>query len=248
MNKLKTLLPLCYLAIAEIGVGASLDDVFISLYNEMNTTNTTQSAFMSAVTGDRFCWFNHYRAARGNIPDEVLSDWYTNMVAAVVPDYVARAGTNCWLGVKQYAITDMAVDTAISCSTNCWFAVAREHGLVRSSLRSAQDLDALRGINQCQREVLADGVVVVSVPGLFSEEQALRDSLVTSMKEEQSWREDVAAALRCALRTFAKSTTFTHQSPPEHNSIVSNLVNAALLNAEESALLGLTNIVDGVAQ
>ena len=68
MNKLKTLLPLCYLAIAEIGVGASLDDVFISLYNEMNTTNTTQSAFMSAVTGDRFCWFNHYRAARGNIP------------------------------------------------------------------------------------------------------------------------------------------------------------------------------------
>ena len=248
MSKLKTTTALIILAVAKTSVGSSLAEVFMSLYDEMNTTNTTQAAFMDAVAEDRFLWFNLYRTARANISDCVLSGWYTNLVSATVPDNVESSGTNLWLGIKQYAIADMASDTAICNSTNCWFATAREHGFIRDGLRSDGDWEALLGKDQCEREVMPDGVVIVSVPGLFSDQQLQRESMVRQMKNVQSWHEDVAMGMRRALRRFTKSESFAGLSQQEHNSIVSNLVEMARLTQEEAAALGLTNRIEVVSQ
>ena len=248
MSKLKTTAALILWVIVKTGIGSSLEEVFISLYDEMNTTNASQSTFMDAVAQDRFLWFNLYRAARANISDCALSDWYTNLVSATVPDNVESSGTNLWLEIKQYAIADMASDTAICNSTNCWFATAREHGYIRDGLRSDGDWEVLLGMDQCERQVMPDGVVIVSVPGLFSDQQLQRESMVRQMKVEQSWHEDVATGMRRALRRFTTSESFAGLSQQEHNSIVSNLVEAARLTQEEASLLGLTNRVGSVSQ
>ena len=248
MNKLKIAIALGLQIMIKINIASSLEDVFVSLYNEMNTTNVTQSAYMDAVLEDRFLWFNLYRTARANISDCTLSDWYANLVSATVPDNVESSGTNLWLGIKQYAIADMASDTAICNSTNCWFATAREHGAIRQGLRSDGDWEVLLGMDQCEREVRPDGVVIVSVPGLFGEQQLQRESMVRQMKVVQSWHEDVAMGMRRALGRFTTSESFAGLSQQEHNAIVSNLVETARLTQEEAASLGLTNRVGSVSQ
>ena len=248
MNKLKTTIALGLLVVIRVSIASSLEEAFVSLYNEMKATNATQSAFMDAVLVDRFRWFNLYRATRNNISDDALSEWYANLAAARVPDNVEASGTNLWLKVKQYAIADMSFDTAVCNSTSCWFAIAREHGVIRSGLRSASDWEALLGIDQSEREVMPDGVVIVSVPGLFGDQHRQRESMVRQMKEVQFWNEELATGMRCALKNFAKSACFTSLSQPERNSIVSNLVEAAHLTQEESASLGLTNMVESVSQ
>ena len=243
MNKLKMIRAFSLLALARIGVCSSLDDVFVSLYAEMNTTNTTQSAFMNAVAEGRFSWYGLYRAERGNMSDAALSNWFTNLVTAVVPANLDSSGTNHWLVTKQYAIADMATDTAIRNSSNCWFATAREHGLIRDGLRSESDWEVLLGVDKCEREVMPDGVVIVSVPGLFCDQQSQRESMVRQMKIEQSWNEDVATGMRRALEIFVRSESFSGLSQEQHNSIVSNLVETARLTSAEAAALGLTNKV-----
>ncbi len=242
MNNLRIIIAFSLLALARIGVCSSLEDVFVSLYAEMNTTNTTQSAFMNAVAEGRFRWYDLYRAERSNMSDAALSNWFTNLVTAVVPGNLDSSGTNRWLVTKQYAIADMATDAAIRNSSNCWFVTAREHGLIRDGLKSERDWDVLLGVDKCEKEVMPDGVVIVSVPGLFGDQQSQREAMVRQMKMEQSWNEDVAAGMRRALEIFAKSDSFFCLSQEQHNSIVSNLVETARLTPAEAATLGLTNV------
>ena len=248
MNNLRIIIAFSLLGLSRIGVCSSLEDVFVSLYAEMNTTNTTQAAFMSAVNEGRFCWYDLYRAERGNISDAALSNWFTNLVTAVVPGNVDSSGTNRWLVTKQNAISDMAADTAIRNSSNCWFVTAREHGQIRVDLKSESDWDVLLGIDKCEKEVMPDGVVIVSVPGLFGDQQSQREAMVRQMKMEQSWNEDVAAGMRRALEIFAKSDSFSGLPQGQRNSIVSNLVETARLTTAEASALGLTNILQSVGR
>ncbi len=227
---------------------ATLEDVFFSLHSEMGITNVAREAFVETAKVDRFAWLALLRGSRDNVSDTFLDGWYQGLTMADVPANSDWISTNKWLEVKRNAIVDMSFNPAVRDSTNCWMAVAREHGNIRARLIAEAGWDSLLGLDECEREAGSNGVEVISVPGLFSERWAQREKEVRQMKQDQSNREYYAAGIRLALKEFARSERIACLPPQSRNAMVSNIVETARLTQEEACALGWTNVAVSVSQ
>ena len=247
MNAKANIVGFCCAAVATVACAEiDIEQVFVSMYNEMNMTNITQSTFLNDVLRDSFCRQEYYREGRENIPDAFFEDWYVNLVSSVMPTTVDRQGTNKWLCVKEGNLCRFSWNAVVGNSTNCWMAAAREHGRIVAGRRTKHDWDVLQGVDQCEREFMADGTEIVYVPDLFSPEEQQRSAMVRKMKQEESWYEHVASHIKSAFFHFTDSQTFKSLPPAERNAIVSNLVETARFTPDEAARLGLTNVVEQV--
>lgn len=225
----------------------AIDVVFHSLYEEMGGVNVSESAFMGSVLTNRFCWLNQYRLSGGSLSDEAIAIWYTNLVHSTMPPMADFDATNRWLLVKSYAVSDMAFERAIRNSTNCWLAVANEHGRIRENVLSESDYNHLLGIDQCEKDILPDGVEIVSVPNLFSQERILLEESVRRMRQVQNRTEEVASSLRYAFKQFVRSETYQNMPVSELKVTVSNVIDIAKFTPLEIEQIGIMNYLNDEA-
>ena len=218
-----------------------LDDAFRTFHTQMCITNVSQDAFLNLLMRKAMVWEDYYLGGRTNSSDQTFNEWYLSVVSALVPDGICRDDTNMWTLVKGDVASFASGDSAVRDDTNCWFAVAQEVGRIRAGFRTEQDWEALERIGQCEREVMPDGVVLVSITNSISEYMAYRRK-VFAMKEDQSRLERLAHNMVRAFKYFECSQTFKNLSLPERNAIVSNLVETARMSELEVSALGFTNI------
>ena len=224
----------------------SLNDAFVSLYAMIGDTNITQGAFLDGVSDGCSDWFRRYEYARPRINDQSLREWFCMMAessATNVAEYLSRS---CWLSAKTLAISCIALDNAVRGDTNCWFAVAREYGRVRMGLHTDAELDVMRGA--VSRLVDGNGVVIVAVPDISSEESNRRRVEVNHLAQMESLDKDFLFGISSVFTAFVTSDTLAAFSVVTRNSIVSNLVETARLTSAEAAALGLTNVVEVLAK
>lgn len=220
-----------------------VDDAFRALYSAMGVTNATSEAFMDCVRQNPRSWYyDYYMPSRVRVPDSFVNGWYVSLVSATAPQDVGADDTNSWMRAKGYAIRSLSNDGAVRDDTNCWLAVAREIGRMRMKFYSEQDLDMLRGIDGCAREVNADGISIVMVPGLLGEDQRRRDAMAEEIRRTQIERQRDIRDMSNAFDDFTRSSSWNGLPPPERNAMVSNLVEAARFTPAEAAALGLTNV------
>ena len=146
--------------------------------------------------------------------------------------------------MKGDAVSFVSGNSAICDDTNCWFAVAREAGRIRAGFRTEHDWEVLEGIGQCEREVMPDGVVFLTVTNSTMDAHMERYDMVFKMKQDQSGKEYLARRMVRAFEDFRRSQTFKNLSLSERNAIVSNIVETARMSDLEVSAFGFTNIVE----
>jgi len=228
--------------VPQIGATIPLDDIFRTFQTQMGVTNMSQDAFLTSLIDDVYGWVNYYVAGRDGVLPQELNAWYLSLTAATVPDGIDREGTNRWLLIKGDAVGFVSANSAVRDDTNCWFAVAREVGRIRAGFRNEHDWEVLEGIDQCEREVMPGGVVLISITNY--NEYVVRSRIVSIMKNDQTRLENHAQDMVHAFEDFNRSQTFKNLSLPERNAIVSNLVETARMSELEMSALGFTNIVE----
>ncbi len=191
---------------------------------------------MAAAANDNPSWVKVLRSCRGNVSDSKMRDWYTNLVTSTMPNEATLNETNAWMRTKGDAVRFLAGDVAIRNDTNCWFAVAQEIGRIRGGFLTPEELDALAGINQSSKEVMPDGVVIVSQEGLFTEEQRQRDAMVASVKLRQDKEAKMARMMVRGLKSFVSSELFSSLSNDDRIAIVSRISTLAHLMPDEALL------------
>ena len=247
MTKTKTKLAalaatFCLIVRAEV----STIEAFAALHSLIGDTNVTQSAFLDAIEDGCSDWTNQYASARQNIGDQNLREWFCELMGSSVTGCVAYAERSSWLHAKALAVGEFAPDPAVRGDTNCWLAAARDHGMLRSSIHTDAQLDEMRGA--ISRSVGNDGVAIIAVPDLFSEDSFSRHAQVDELSRMEDLYKEYLSSMRQSFPAFVASETFTSMTASEHNAVVSNIVAAACFSPEEATSLGLTNIVDGVVQ
>ena len=230
--------------VPQTGATIPLDDVFRTFHTQMGVTNVSQGAFLTLLASDADSWINYYVVGRDGVSPQELNSWYLSLVSAEVPAGDSRDDTNMWQYVKGDAVSFVSGNGAISGDTNCWFAVAREAGRIRAGFRTEHDWEVLEGIDQCEREVMPDGVVFLTVTNSTMDEHMERYDMVFKMRQDQSGKEYLARRMVRAFEDFNRSQTFKNLSLPERNAIVSNLVETARMSELEVSALGFTNIVE----
>ena len=223
---------------------ALLNEAFASLYDMLGDTNMSKSAFLDGVSSGFSGWTNRYSLSRARINDQSLRDWYCTMSMASVTNVVEYSEMDSWLQAKAIAIRSIGVDAAVRGDTNCWFAVAREHGRLRSGLHTDAELDAMRGA--VSRQVDTNGIVTVFVPDISSDDIRRRHVLVNDLAQREELYSDFLSDVGCVFVAFASSDTFRNLSPSGRNAIISNLVETARFTPDEASALGLTNVVEVV--
>ena len=240
---MKMLFAVALLALVpQTGATIPLDDVFRTFHTQMGVTNMSQDAFLESLVNDVYSWENYYVAGRDGVPPQELNAWYLSLVTATVPDGVNKDHTNRWQHIKSEAVSSVSANSAVREDTNCWFAVAREVGRIRAGFRNEHDWEVLEGIDQCEREVMPGGVVLISITNY--NEYVVRSRIVSTMKNDQTSLENRAQDMVHAFYRFNRSQTFKNLSLPERNAIVSNLVETARMSELEVSALGFTNIVE----
>ena len=219
---------------------ALLNEAFASLYDMLGDTNMPKSAFLDGVGSGFSDWTNRYSLSRAGINDQSLRDWYCMMSTAQVTNVVEHYEMDSWLQAKAMAIRIVGSDLAVCGDTNCWFAVAREHGRVRSGLHTDAELDAMRGA--VSRQMDTNGIVKIFVPDISSEDIRRRYVLVNDLMQREALYKEFLSAVDCVFPAFASSDTFKAFPPVERNAMVSNLVEAARFTPAEAEALGLTNV------
>ncbi len=221
----------------------SLDEVFRSFHTIMGITNMSVDAYMSALPGNIDVWWECHSAADENIYSQHIRDWYLSLVPAVVPPNTDRDGTNKWLYAKRQVIYAVSGGDTVAEDTNCWFAIAREMGKVRSGFRTEHDWEVLMGHDGCEREMLPCGVVVIYTTNTVAQSEAIWRK-VRQMQSDQTGLDHYAHAISTAFDDFRRSQTFKNLSPQEHNAIASNIVEIGRFDLLEISRYGLTNIVE----
>ena len=240
---MKMLFAVALLALVpQTGATIPLDDVFRTFQAQMGVTNVSQDVFLALLVDDVYSWENYYIAGRDGVPPQELNAWYLSLVTATVPDGVDREGTNDWQFIKGEAVSFVSANSAVRDDTNCWFAVAREAGRIRAGFRNEHDWEVLEGIDQCEREVMPGGVVLISITNY--NEYVARSRIVSVMRNDQVELDGAVNKMVRAFRNFERSQTFKNLSLPERNAIVSNLVETARMSELEVSALGFTNIVE----
>ena len=220
-----------------------LDDVFRTFYVQMGITNLSQEVFLGSLMHDATHWEDYYIAGRDGVSPELFNAWYLSLVSATVPDGISRDNTNMWLYIKGDAVGFVSNSDAVRDDTNCWFAVAREMGRIRAGFRTKYDWEALVGVDSNNREVMPGGVELLNITNSWSEFTRL-SAVVRSMQQDQIVQDKLACMMGHAFDDFRRSQTFKNLPVAERNAIVSNIVEAARMDAFEAAARGLTNVVE----
>ena len=221
----------------------SLNDAFVSLYGLMGATNISQSAFMEDVMDGGGDWYPCFLAARANISEQAMCNWFCVLAEASVPTNSAYSDMNTQLRTKAIAICNIGTNDTVVCGdTNCWLAVARECGRIRSGLHTDEELDLTRGV--ISRNVDTNGMVFISVSNISDDTIRQRFAQANDIEQKELLYRDFVSCIKTAFPVFLASGTIDALSPSERNSIVSNIVNTASFTPDEAAFLGLTNVIE----
>jgi hypothetical protein len=218
-----------------------LNSAFEELYTIIGDTNVSQSAFLDGIADGSSDWLGRYASARVRINDQTLRGWFCTMAEASVTNVAEYSERSSWLHAKTMAICNIGIDNVVRGDTNCWFAVAREHGRIRIGIHSDAELDAMRGA--ISRQVDGNGVAIISVPDISSEESHRRHVEVNALAQMEGLDKDFLSGINGVFAAFATSDTLNAFPVVQRNAIVSNLVETARLTPAEASSLGLTNVV-----
>ena len=163
-----------------VGAEVSIVQAFSDLYSMIEATNVAQNAFLEAISIGSNDWSNQYALARRKLADQALSDWFCELSESSATNIADYAERTSWIHAKAVAMRELSSDFAVRNDTNCWFAVARNHGLTRSRIHTDAQLDEMRGA--ISRSVGNDGVSIIVIPDLCSEESARRHAQVEELK------------------------------------------------------------------
>jgi hypothetical protein len=221
----------------------TISDAFGSLYEMMGVTNVSRTAFLDDVADGSGDWYRHFSLARAEIPEQALREWFCIMSASDVPTNEAYFVKSVMLNEKAMAICQIGTnETAVCMDTNCWVAVARECGILRSSLHSESDLDAMLGA--VSRHADTNGVLVVATSmDIFSDEFERLSKLAFETEQNDLLYKDFVFSVMPVFTHFLASGAIDMLADNERNSFVSNLVELARFTPDEAASLGLTNVV-----
>ena len=229
-------------AVAEI----SVVEAFSALHGMIGDTNVAQSAFLDAISDGSSDWTNQYALVRCNIPDQVLRTWFCQIAESSVTNFTVYAERCSWMHAKAVAMHELSADIAVRNDTNCWFAAARNHGITRSGIHTDAQLDEMRGA--ISRSVGSDGVSIIVVPDLFSEECIRRFAYVDELAHMEELDREYLSDIKPAFIIFANSETLSGFERDARNAVVSNIVAMACFTSEEASLLGLTNAVESISE
>ena len=221
----------------------SMNDEFISLYGMLGSVDVSQETFLEDAARGGKHWYGYYLNSRTNISNAAICEWYCGMTGATIPGESSYWDRMKWLRTKSFAISEIgANDCAVQNNTNCWFAVSAEIGGLRNGFRSNAEWDALRGITS--RTIDTNGIEFLCIADWSSPQAKAREvEVMTEIESEKLYKNFVIETLP-VLGSFSKSEALASFPLDQRNAIVSNIVETARLTAEESAALGLTNIVE----
>lgn len=225
------------------GSVVSIETSVRDLYDLVKPSGCSKEGFLIGMTNGVMSWGMCTYDSMSGVASEDLSRWYATFVHSVVSATSDFEGTNRWLFAKANLLSAISFNPAVLNSTNCMVEAAIEMGKIRDGLRSRDDWYELRGIAPSDREVRPDGVVVVRVAGLFSDEQRRRDDCARKLQSIQREQERIAETILGGYHEFVKSPAFNFLSPESRNELVSNIVDAARFMPSERTALGLTNSV-----
>ena len=224
-----------------VGAEVSIVQAFSDLYSMIEATNVVQNAFLEAISIGSNDWTNQYALARRKLADQALSDWFCELSESSATNLADYAERTSWIHAKAVAMRELSSDFAVRNDTNCWFAVARNHGLTRSRIHTDAQLDEMRGA--ISRSVGNDGVSIIVIPDLFSEESARRHAQVEELERIEELDREYLSDIMPIFSLIAHSETFSSFESDERNAVVSNIVATARLTPVEASALGMTNIL-----
>lgn len=221
----------------------TISDAFASLYDIMGITNISRTAFLDDIVDGGDGWYRSFSLSRAEIPAQALRDWFCIMSAADVPTNESYFVKSVLLNEKAMAICKIGTnETSVCMDTNCWVAVARECGIIRSSLHSESDLDEMLGV--VSRRVETNGVSVVATRlDIFGDEFERLSKLAFETEQNDMLYRDFVSTLMPVFSHFLASGAIDALDANERNEIVSNIVELARFTPDEAASLGLTNVV-----
>jgi len=234
-------LALTFRAAAEV----SVVEAFSALHSMIGDTNIAQNAFLDAISNGSSDWTNQYALARCNIPDQALRSWFCQIAESSVTNIAVYAERCSWMHAKAVALREFSADFAVRNDTNCWFAAARNHGITRSRIHTEAQLDELRGA--ISRSVGNDGVSIIVVPNLFSEESVRQHACVDELARIEELDREYLSDIKQTFSMFANSETLNGFGRDARNAVVSNIVTVACFTSEEASQLGLTNVVESIS-
>lgn len=247
MTKRKILMTVFGLALTlRVGAEVSVAEAFSALHSMIGNTNVAQSAFLDAISNGSSDWTNQYALARCNIPDQALRSWFCQIAESSATNFAVYAERCSWMHAKAVAMRELSADFAVRNDTNCWVAAARNHGITRSGIHTDAQLDEMRGA--ISRSVGNDGVSIIVVQDLFSEESARRHAYVDELARMEELDREYLSDIKQAFSMFANSETLNGFERDMRNAVVSNIVTVACFTSEEASLLGLTNVVESISE
>ena len=238
-----TLLACCVVGVHAKDVPECLRDLH-ALYG---STYCTAEAYIDAIEQTLDNWVGFNSGSTRNPTDEELRNWYISIAEAFAPENDNPDMAGVWRGAKEEAIRMFAWRGHIANDTNCWLAVARNIGEVRSCLHTQEYWDEFEGIDPALT-IIDPATGVKFCCNTNKPEVASRLSEIAF--REQRWEHNLSAHashMEDVFQQFTASQTFKNLSPAEHNAISSNIVELAKMNPRRAREYGLTNVVDAVS-
>ena len=244
----KTGFVLTLLACCVVGVHAKdVPECLRDLHSLSGVTNYNAETYLENIQQNWTTWVWHRSHATMTIDNDELRDWYIELANAFAPDNTNEDTEGLWRTVKSEILNAFSRIGNIANDTNCWLAVARNIGEVRSCLHTQEYWDEFEGIDPALT-IIDPATGVKFCCNTNKPEVASRLSEIAF--REQRWEYILGAHadnMEDVFQKFTASQTFKNLSPAEHNAISSNIVELAKMKPCNAKEYGLTNVVNAVS-